>query len=638
MPPSPATLLRAIGHAVIECVGDDIVRRDLAMIPALPKIAEFVWTVWAEGSDEGLCRSEMKAVALLPPEDLRSRVQEIVRTIAADRPPAVRQILNTYLSLVPSQIRQALRRPADPTGTTIPNRLLPRNPEQFLLFLPVDIPIFEPGDRPLPGVDWVLTELLGIGGFGEVWKAVNPHFECIPPVVLKFYLGKDAHDNQAFLHEAALLNRVMPKGYHPGIVELRTTYLASDPPCLEYEYIGDGDLTQIIQRRSERGGLPPAEATKVLLQLASTVGHFHMMDPPIVHRDLKPSNILVKRMPNGKLRFKIIDFGIGGLASTRELRKSRDMASLGFILSTALHGSHTPLYASPEQIRGNPPDPRDDVHALGVIWYQMVSGDLTGGAPTGLDWVSDLFDRGLREEHINLFASCFASRADRRPANAAVLADRLRALLPSMLDPKRRRKGDSDSSPDLSLLAARNNSWSAPAPAPSAPVARVVATPTPQRPAPIGHAAATIPAQPSSAPSPSSSPGSGSGFRRDGQGLATVGQPGYDDMSLKLLIAALRQQAPKVKTLCRQLESAVRNGYFSKQLVWSVSRACHMGGPAGDVTRTICRRVFGVVPQPFVDERELPFPDSDGAERAYEQWRDAVCRGQPSPRDASLGS
>src|SRR5581483_789876 len=93
-----------------------------------------------------------------------------------------------------------------------------------------------------------------------------------------------------------------------------------------------------------------------------------------------------------------------------------------------LKGTHTPLYASPQQVRGEPPDVRDDVHALGVIWYQLLTGDLASGPPTGL-WTDDLEEMGVERDFIRLLGACVAARPERRPADAATLAELLDRLL-----------------------------------------------------------------------------------------------------------------------------------------------------------------------------------------------------------------
>jgi formylglycine-generating enzyme required for sulfatase activity len=93
---------------------------------------------------------------------------------------------------------------------------------------------------------------------------------------------------------------------------------------------------------------------------------------------------------------------------------------------TALRGSHTALYASPQQMRGEPPDPRDDVHALGVIWYQLLTGDLTTGVSA--DWREELTECGVPDGVIQVLGRCVTARAERRLANGDALAQELDAL------------------------------------------------------------------------------------------------------------------------------------------------------------------------------------------------------------------
>lgn len=100
-------------------------------------------------------------------------------------------------------------------------------------------------------------------------------------------------------------------------------------------------------------------------------------------------------------------------------------------LPKAVRGAYTPLYASPQQIQGDAPDPRDDVHALGVIWHQLITGDLKLLAIPP-DWRDVVQECGLGAEHIEPLTSCLAFRAEKRLASAAELADRLAALQGSM--------------------------------------------------------------------------------------------------------------------------------------------------------------------------------------------------------------
>ena len=290
-------------------------------------------------------------------------------------------MLGTYLTQVPAMVRKSLRRQSDPTGRSVSANLVPRKAEDLLTFLPPKLPRFKPGDRPLPGVDWELEQLLGVGGFGEVWKARNPLFDNVAPVALKFCLDTKAKE-RLLRHEAAVLNQVMCQGQHQGIVQLLRTYLSADPPCLEYEYVPDGDLAGIIKEKK----LHPDVVGHIMVRLAEIVGFAHRLKPPVVHRDLKPANILVRQTKDKKIILKVTDFGIGGLAASQAIGEASRGTTRGQFLVSALQGAYTPLYASPQQMRGEPPDPRDDVFSLGVIWYQMLTGNLVTGRPGGRKW------------------------------------------------------------------------------------------------------------------------------------------------------------------------------------------------------------------------------------------------------------
>jgi serine/threonine protein kinase len=363
--------------------------------------------------------------------EIKEEVHAVVAEICGLKPPAVQAQLAGYLMQVPSMVRQALKRPSDLTGMSAPLLLSLKRPEDLLPFLPARPPHFQPGDRP-PGIgNWELVELLGVGGFGEVWKAQHSYFDGIAPVALKFCLDATAKD-RLLKYEASVLNQVMRHGKHPGIVPLLDAYLSSNPPCLKYEYIDGGDLSGLLR---EWQPLPIGrrwhEATRVVWRLAGIVGSAHRLTPPIVHRDLKPANVLLQRSSGRDYTLRVTDFGIGSVAALPALREARQgTVTRGDVLAMSLRGSHTPLYASPQQIRGEPPDVRDDVHALGVIWYQLLTGDVSTGAPTGL-WSEELEDAGLSKNLIRLLGACVAARPEKRPADAAVLAAQLAALLDS---------------------------------------------------------------------------------------------------------------------------------------------------------------------------------------------------------------
>jgi carboxyl-terminal processing protease len=295
-------------------------------------------------------------------------------------------------------------------------------------------PRFRPGDRPVRGADWELDLLLGKGGFGEVWKAKHAELPDLRPVALKFCLRLDESSRDLLRHEANMVLRVQQQlqssadANTRGIVPLLHAYLNNDPPCLEYPYIEGGTLVRLIDESRQSGGsLKPAHAQQIVKRVAQIVSAAHRATPKLVHRDLKPSNIMVERRGDAKIVLRVTDFGIGGLAAQPALERSRS-ASPPETMSSLLTGSHSPLYASPQQIRGDKPDPRDDVYALGVIWYQLQTGDLTAAAPTGRKWADSLRRKGMSEEAVELLSSCFESDPADRPDDAGRLAELLEAL------------------------------------------------------------------------------------------------------------------------------------------------------------------------------------------------------------------
>jgi formylglycine-generating enzyme required for sulfatase activity len=83
------------------------------------------------------------------------------------------------------------------------------------------------------------------------------------------------------------------------------------------------------------------------------------------------------------------------------------------------------IYASPQQAKKEPPMPADDVHALGVIWYQLLKRDPTAAAPVGTEWVEEFRPHGFTDSQARLLQSCLATRPDKRPRTAAHLVEQL---------------------------------------------------------------------------------------------------------------------------------------------------------------------------------------------------------------------
>ena len=346
------------------------------------------------------------------------RVAEEAAREAFPKDPAKAIELASYLTQIPATVRQTLRRPDDPTGTTVPLSFALDQPEQLLALLPNRMSEFRPGD-PLPGRDgWHLVERLGTGGFGEVWHARQAKLDTLSGAV-KFCIGLTDRE-RTLLYEGELINRVMAAGKAPNVVQPQDAYLTGLTPWLMYEYIPGGDLVGLVDSwRMLAPAVRHVRAFAAFRQIVVAAAHFHTLG--VVHRDLKPANVLV----NGDT-LKVTDFGIGAVAAGRELEAgARAHTSTASRIASLARGAFTPTYAGPQQKKGNSPDPRDDVYALGVIAYQMLVGDVTAERPGGKGWRRGLESQGVRPAVLDVFESCWDDDPKERPRDASKLLARV---------------------------------------------------------------------------------------------------------------------------------------------------------------------------------------------------------------------
>jgi serine/threonine protein kinase len=416
----PVSFLQGIGKAALPIITGGV----SSFVEIGSSIAAGVWEWWGKQKKETERRAELEALAQATAADVRAAVREVVVELAQNRPEPEQFRLESYLLAVPAQIRRTCRRPTDASGRTMPQSLALARMEDLVPLLPPRPPRFAAGDRV---GDFELLELLGIGGFGEVWKARNPLLPGSPPVALKFCIDAEAADS--LRREVELLGKIQWEGTHPGIVQLRQTYLSAEPPFLEYELVEGGDLGGLIMEwHRQRGGPTPAEAARLIQRLAEIVAFAHSRK--IIHRDLKPANILILAGDGASTRLKIADFGIGAITAESASRAARHTGIMSTKSAAAFQGGYSLYYASPEQARGTAKaDPRDDVHAIGVIWYQLLVGDLTAEAPRGPGWKKRFAAKGMPAKMIEFLESCTAYERDDRPASAVEVAADLGALL-----------------------------------------------------------------------------------------------------------------------------------------------------------------------------------------------------------------
>jgi tRNA A-37 threonylcarbamoyl transferase component Bud32 len=242
----------------------------------------------------------------------------------------------------------------DKTGSSEPPSEVPTSVTPPSAFVPP-----EPAELARQFTQLEILELLGQGGMGAVYKARQKQLDRLVALkILSPQLVQDAAFAERFVREARSLARLN----HPRIISIYD--FGKTEAGLFYfimEFIDGTDLRRVIQA----GQLSPAEALAIVPQICEALQYAH--DEGIVHRDIKPENILLDK----KGRVKIADFGLAKLLG-RE--------ATVYTLTRAGQKMGTPHYMAPEQIEHpNQVDHRADIYSLGVVFYEMLTGELPLG-------------------------------------------------------------------------------------------------------------------------------------------------------------------------------------------------------------------------------------------------------------------
>jgi hypothetical protein len=413
----------------VECIGVALCEHATAalarLVPfetSLLDVARSLHRITTKAMSPSDLRASLRELVSSPPETVQLSIQDGVQAI---RPPVqeeFRETLVQYMELLPEVVRQALRRPGDPHGVSVPEQFVVHRAEDWLLFLPDRLPTFRPGDLPAGLDNWRLQDFRGLGPYAEVWNGDDPDQSELSPACLKFVT--DARARDAFAKHVQLLKRVLDLDVVVGLIPLRSVYVLTSPPCLEYVHLPGYDLANLMNDARGRNDRPrPEQAALIARRVAKIVGKLHRLNPPIVHRGLKPSNVLLSPTTEGRVSVWVSDIGWGQISAAVDDGRV-DVAQA---IRRSLRGSHGPLYASPQQRAGGPPDPRDDVYAIGMLWYQMLRKDPVARPPVGETWAAEYRRHGLTDGQARLLMACLSDVPAERPGDGQALADLITA-------------------------------------------------------------------------------------------------------------------------------------------------------------------------------------------------------------------
>jgi serine/threonine protein kinase len=261
---------------------------------------------------------------------------------------------------------------------------------------------------------------LGAGGMGVVLAAT--HLDLLEPRALKFLSAaalEDAESVERFLREARAASRL--KSEHVAHV-YDVGRLPSGIPFMVMEYLEGSDLGAMFKAN---GRLSIGVAVDYVLQAIEGLAEAHAIG--IVHRDLKPANLFLTFRPDGTQCVKVLDFGISKIQSGagENIDVTKTHAVLG-----------SPHYMSPEQMESSRDvDARSDIWSLGILLYQLVTGELPFKGKTMTEVVAVVFSKppipptklveGFPPELENTILSCLKHDVNARPQNVGHLAKAL---------------------------------------------------------------------------------------------------------------------------------------------------------------------------------------------------------------------
>jgi tRNA A-37 threonylcarbamoyl transferase component Bud32 len=210
-----------------------------------------------------------------------------------------------------------------------------------------------------------VLEPLGRGGMAEVYKGYHPMLDRYVAIkVLLSHLVNDASFVERFQREAAAVARLR----HANIVQVHDFGIYEGITYMVMEFIQGLTLKERLTTLRVNGQRPSVTEVLALTQeLASALDHAHANG--LVHRDVKPANILLRETPAGSYEAILTDFGIAKILEGVQFTESG--LSMG-----------TPDYMSPEQAAGETVTPQTDVYALGIVVFEMLTGQLPFRADT----------------------------------------------------------------------------------------------------------------------------------------------------------------------------------------------------------------------------------------------------------------
>ena len=275
-----------------------------------------------------------------------------------------------------------------------------------------------------------LVRRIGSGGMAVVYLARHVMIDRLSAIkILRQDLGINPSHRERFLREARAVNRIN----HPNIVEITDFGESDGLVFLVMEYVGGESLLATLRR----GRFGWTRAARIAVQISSALARAHELG--VIHRDLKPENVLLvpheasagttiyRSLPGvGEDAVKLTDFGIAKIVDAPTITFNEQRFG-------------TPGYIAPEYIEGGPAGARGDIYALGIVLYEMLTGQLPFEARAAADLLVAALSKapippsarveGIPAELEELVLHLIARRPEDRPPDGFAVHDKLADIL-----------------------------------------------------------------------------------------------------------------------------------------------------------------------------------------------------------------
>jgi serine/threonine protein kinase len=257
---------------------------------------------------------------------------------------------------------------------------------------------------------YTVIKLIGRGAMADVFEArENQTGEKVALKILREQVAQDDDSLLRFEREADVQTRIR----HPNVAVIKHVGLHGVAPYLALELLSGRSLLSVLRAEKQ---VPVGRAVAYIWQALQGLAATH--GAGVLHRDLKPANLMLQRSPDGSERVVLIDFGFASLSGAAGITRQ------GFVV-----GSLT--YMAPERLRNETIDERSDLYALGVVLFELLTGDPPFTGDEGM-LIADILehpaptlaDRGVQAPVMleALMARVLAKVPAERPASAAIMA------------------------------------------------------------------------------------------------------------------------------------------------------------------------------------------------------------------------